>query len=217
MRFIEPNRLIATGMSKPVGRSNSSAGPPPGDFETRSVTAAISRSGLTGSVDPRQHRARVVERGDEFVEVVEHVSQWFMGFMNHPDSLHLLRDSGRERQRRGGRPRRPRAAAAVAHRADEVGELPPQRLVLLHRQWARPRISGRCAVAADEPPAFDFLRGVVDRDVGVRLEEADLPDPITADAAGGQVGDAARRKPQPRVGDVELRRQHRHADRLDRR
>ena len=49
MRFIEPNRLSATGTSKPVGRSNSSAGPPPGDFDTRSVTAAISRSGLTGS------------------------------------------------------------------------------------------------------------------------------------------------------------------------
>ena len=48
MRFIEPNRFTATGMSKPVGRSNSSPGPPPGDFDTRSVTAQISRSGLTG-------------------------------------------------------------------------------------------------------------------------------------------------------------------------
>ena len=39
MRFIEPNRLMATGTSKPVGRSNSSPGPPPGDFDTLSVTA----------------------------------------------------------------------------------------------------------------------------------------------------------------------------------
>jgi hypothetical protein len=49
IRFIDPKRLIATGMSKPVGRSKSNAGPPPGDFDTRSVTAAISRSGLTCS------------------------------------------------------------------------------------------------------------------------------------------------------------------------
>ena len=64
IRFIDPKRLIATGMSKPVGFSNSSAGPPPGDFEARSVTAQISRSGLTGSVIARQ-LALLVERGDE--------------------------------------------------------------------------------------------------------------------------------------------------------
>src|SRR5205823_11380930 len=40
----------ATGMSKPVGCSQSSAGPPPGDLHARSVTAAISRSGLTVSL-----------------------------------------------------------------------------------------------------------------------------------------------------------------------
>jgi hypothetical protein len=39
--------LLATGMSKPVGFSNRRAGPPPGDLQARSVTAAISRSGLT--------------------------------------------------------------------------------------------------------------------------------------------------------------------------
>src|SRR3954447_21992576 len=37
-------------MSNPVGRSNSKAGPPPGVLQTRSVTAAISRSGLTVSL-----------------------------------------------------------------------------------------------------------------------------------------------------------------------
>src|SRR3954469_9776081 len=36
-------------MSNPLGRSNSSAGPPSGSLQARSVTAAISRSGLTGS------------------------------------------------------------------------------------------------------------------------------------------------------------------------
>jgi hypothetical protein len=49
IRFIDPYRLMATGMLKPAGFSNSSAGPPPGDFDTLSVTAAISRLGRTGS------------------------------------------------------------------------------------------------------------------------------------------------------------------------
>ena len=53
--------------------------------------------------------------------------------------------------------------------------------------------------------------------IGVGLEEPDLAHAVAADPAGGDVGDAAGREPQPRVGDVELRRQHRHADRLDRR
>ena len=55
-------------MSKPVGCSNSSAGPPPGVLQTRSVTAAISRSGLTGSRDAREQLA-LVEVGEEVVEV----------------------------------------------------------------------------------------------------------------------------------------------------
>ena len=41
--------LVATGMSYPVGRSNNKAGPPPGDLLARSVTAQISKSGLTAS------------------------------------------------------------------------------------------------------------------------------------------------------------------------
>ena len=49
-------RSSRTGWWRPAcrsrsGCSNSSAGPPPGDLQARSVTAAISRSGLTGSRD----------------------------------------------------------------------------------------------------------------------------------------------------------------------
>ena len=62
---------MATGMSKPVGFSNSSAGPPPGVLETRSVTAQISRSGLTGSW-MRAQLAILVEGGDEGVQIFEH-------------------------------------------------------------------------------------------------------------------------------------------------
>src|SRR6185436_2234501 len=49
IRSSEPNTFDATGISKPVGFSNRSAGPPPGALQARSVTAAISRSGLTAS------------------------------------------------------------------------------------------------------------------------------------------------------------------------
>src|SRR6185295_19301292 len=45
-------------MSKPVGLSKRSAGPPPGDLHARSVTAAISRSGLTGSAMRASRRLR---------------------------------------------------------------------------------------------------------------------------------------------------------------
>src|SRR5262245_51704807 len=49
MRSLDPYTFDATGISKPVGLSNSNAGPPPALLHARSVTAAISRSGLTGS------------------------------------------------------------------------------------------------------------------------------------------------------------------------
>src|ERR1043166_6074182 len=48
---------MATGMAEPVGFSNSSAGPPPGDFDTRSVTAQISRLGSTGSATRASSRS----------------------------------------------------------------------------------------------------------------------------------------------------------------
>ena len=43
-----PKRLIATGMSEPLGRSNSRAGPP--FFTARSATSVISRIGSTWAV-----------------------------------------------------------------------------------------------------------------------------------------------------------------------
>ena len=47
--YADLKTFVATGMSKPAGCSNSSAGPPFGDLHARSVTAAISRSTLAGS------------------------------------------------------------------------------------------------------------------------------------------------------------------------
>ena len=219
IRFIEPNRLTATGMSKPVGRSNSSPGPPPGDFDTRSVTAQISRSGLTGSRDPRQ-LALLVERGDEFVQVFEHVSSSIRAVRAvraHALASDSIFSAIRVASSSARRPASPSTSGARPRPdgADEIRELAPQRLVALDRQ--RPALDGRpLPVAAHQPPAFDFLRRVVDRDVGVGLEEPDLPHALLADPAGRDVGDAAGREPQPRVRDVVPRRQHRHADRFDR-
>src|SRR5437868_9404190 len=48
----------------------------------------------------------------------------------------------------------------------------------------------------------DVLPGVVERQVLVRLEEAQLAHALGADAAGGKVGDASRLKLQAHVGDV---------------
>ena len=111
----------------------------------------------------------------------------------------------RQRAARAGRRRRPPAARPRV--ADGARRNPPARAAAARRaatgSWP-PWIAGRCAVAAHQPPAFDLLRGVVDRDVRVRLEEPDLAHAVAADAAGRHVGDAAGREPQPRVGDVEL-------------
>ena len=78
-----------------------------------------------------------------------------------------------------------------------------------------PSIFGRPAGCGDQLTHLDFVRARVDRHVALALEEADLPNLIPADAARREVGDAAVLEPQPRVGDVHPRRQHRHADGLD--
>ena len=56
----------------------------------------------------------------------------------------------------------------------------------------------------------------VHREVRVALEEADPPQALLRDAAGGEVGDAAVRELEPRVRDVLVPREHRHAHGRDR-
>ncbi len=60
-----------------------------------------------------------------------------------------------------------------------------------------------------------MLLAEIDRDVGVRLEDAELALALERHAAGGDVGDAAVGEAQARVGDVDVLREHRDADRLD--
>ena len=65
-----------------------------------------------------------------------------------------------------------------------------------------------------------ILAGVVDGDVLMRLKKAQLADFFRADAAGGEVGDAARFELDADVGDVHFAREDRQTDsvqRVDRR
>src|SRR5207302_10489347 len=75
MRSIEPKTFDATGISKPVGFSKSSAGPPSFDLQARSVTAAISRSGLTGSPmrarSLRASRSATKSERSEYIRITE--------------------------------------------------------------------------------------------------------------------------------------------------
>ena len=118
MRFVEPNRLTPTGISKPVGRSKSSPGPPPGDFDARSVTAAISRSGLTGSLIRASSRSlsRAAMKSFKSRNITRSP---FSQQSASPARARAGRRRHRPRERgaRGWRRRNPPARAAAARRA----------------------------------------------------------------------------------------------------
>ena len=61
----------------------------------------------------------------------------------------------------------------------------------------------------------DVLAGEVERDVLVRLEEAQLADALGADAAGGEVGDAAVVELDADVGDIDAAAEDGEADGAD--
>ncbi len=66
--------------------------------------------------------------------------------------------------------------------------------------------------------AVDFaaLILVIEREIGVLLEDANLAHALRTDAAGSDVGDAAVLETQARIRDILAAAQHRHADGLDR-
>ncbi len=61
----------------------------------------------------------------------------------------------------------------------------------------------------------NLLAGIVDRDVLVRLEEAELADAFSTDTAGGEIGDAAGFELNADVGDVGFWRKDREPDSTD--
>src|SRR5262245_11015414 len=133
--------LVATGMSKPVGRSNRSAGPPPGDLQARSVTAAISRSGLTGS-PMRESRCRFSRSRRRSVRS-EYTAQSYpvrsdlrssvpsvVEILSWPLIAHLIRDLLRERQRAASLGAADQRLPPGAHGVDEIRELARERLLV---------------------------------------------------------------------------------------
>ena len=70
--------------------------------------------------------------------------------------------------------------------------------------------------AAAPPINFAGLILIIEREIGVLLEDANLAHPLRADPARGDVGDAAVLETQPRIGDVFAPAQDRHADGIDR-
>src|SRR6185503_6869174 len=168
----------ATGMSQPVGFSNSSAGPPPGSLHTRSVTAAISRSGLTGSAmrerSFRLSRSVMKSLRSGYKSSFSCLSCFrvFRDFSVLHRGPYLignrLRDLERASARFSGHHRR----AARDNGADKVHQLALQRLLVRDLELAA--VDRRTALGGvDQPPHLHFLRRVVDRHIRGGLEEAD--------------------------------------------
>ena len=97
-------------------------------------------------------------------------------------------------------------ASRAAHGAQEGVDLVLERVVA-RAPRASSTPSGRLPVVARLAAADAHLAlAVVDREVGVGLEDAELPLPLQRHAARGDVGDAAVGEAQPRVRDVDRRR-----------
>ncbi len=104
----------------------------------------------------------------------------------------------------------------LADGGDEIRELTFERLFMRHIDPA-PFDLRRPPILTNQAPVFQFLRGIVDRDVRVVLKPADLPHTVSADAACRQVRDTARGEAQPHVGNVYPIGQHRNANGFNRR
>src|SRR5262249_15254337 len=155
---------LATGMSKPLGCSNSSAGPPPGILQARSVTAAISRSGLTGSAirvnSRRLSRSAMKSVMSEYMSWCRRVRRRVLNLGVHP-----LGDLRSQLQRAASLDAVDKRGTAALHGVHEIGQLPLQRLLILDRQL--PAVDRRHrTVAFRQPPHLELLCGVVDRQVG---------------------------------------------------
>src|SRR6187431_2285087 len=172
-------------MSKPVGFSNSSAGPPPGDLDTVSVTAQISRSGLTGSpmrASSRSFSSASMNSVRSFISSTRDLKVAPTG----SNGLHLVRDRLGQGQGAAAVLAGHHRRALLADGAHEILELALERLFPRDRQLPSLDL-GALPFATLQAIALDRLFRVVDRDVGVGLEEADLPHALAADAAGGHV------------------------------
>src|SRR5262245_24073134 len=99
---------------------------------------------------------------------------------------------------------------------DERFDFGEQWLAFFDRQaFRRDFGQGPGGLRRDQFERRHLLFGVIERVIFVRLKDAQLAQPLAGDAAGGDVGDAAAREFQPGVGQIDLLRKYRDADRLD--
>src|SRR5690349_182987 len=113
-------------MGDPVGFSNSNAGPPPGDFDTLSVTAQISSLGSTGSAiraSSRSFSSALMKLARSFISNYrwprpERRSHRFALYR-----LHFVCDRLRKLQRAQAVGSADKRLTLVAHRTDEVLQL----------------------------------------------------------------------------------------------
>src|SRR4029450_11717401 len=148
MRSRDPKTLDATGMSKPEGFSNNSAGPPCGDLHARSVTAAISSVGLTRSAI--RTSCRRLSRSARKSERSLYIRQG-----------HLLGYPGRELERASAVLTGYRRGPTRPNGVDEIHELSLERLLL--NDLERPPLNRRHrAVLLHKTPDLDLLRRIVD-------------------------------------------------------
>src|SRR5947207_1326835 len=97
---------------------------------------------------------------------------------------------------------------------DKGGDLLSQRLLFFDRYWFAPDLPPL------SPVNLAALILIIERKVGVLLKDANLPHSLGADSTGGDVGNAAARKSQSRVGNIFPAAKDGHAhgiDALDRR
>src|SRR5262245_50333209 len=121
-------------MSKPVGFSKSSAGPPPADLQARSVTAAISRSGLTGSATRLSRRRR--SRSDRNAARSSYMGVRIAGARRSPSELHLLHDGISQLERPAAVFSGHRRSASRNHGVDEILQLALERFLVGHFEVA---------------------------------------------------------------------------------
>ena len=133
------------------------------------------------------------------------------GPRSSPNSrLYPLRNIHRE-LKRGGRFEPGNLWSQTGARAFDEGEqLPLERFLLLDLDL------GTLDSAADLAINFASLVLVIEREICVFLEDANLPHSLGTDSTRGDVGHAAILETKPRVGDVFAPTQDRHADRIDR-
>src|SRR5262245_39520472 len=148
-------------MSKPVVLSNNNAGPPPDDLHARSVTAAISRSGLTDS--PIRASSLRFSRSAR-----KSVRSAYMRCVFVHARLDSICDLLREHQRAATLLAGHRRRALRPHRLEEVDDFTFERLFV--RDFHLAALNRRNG-AFDQPPDLELLGGVVDRHVGGRLKE----------------------------------------------